>query len=129
MLPAIRNLRDAAYELARAALYGAVVTSVWFAIESLFPTQPFPLPLYSVPIIGAAGGIAWNLLGRVPLRGRLWYYCRWIIISTTGFAVTSSWSSFGLTDVLITVGFGIASGIGIGYFAEGITTNGRDETP
>ena len=111
--------RGAGYNLARPIVFGAVAASLWFAIESILAPQPLPLPDYAVPILGAAGGAIWHLLERVPLRGRIWYFCRWSIVGSPVYL----WGFFGggpvsLADVLITLAFMIGSGIGLGYYAE-----------
>jgi hypothetical protein len=120
-----------AYRIARAALYGAVIASAWFALASLFIPRKFPVPVYYVPIIGATGGAAWHALGRVPLEGRVWYYCRWILVAIfgglgliLGITLSSRLASVGpaapprIIDVLETLGMFVFSGIGLARYAE-----------
>lgn len=114
-----------AYKLGRAALYGAVIATAWFALANLFILRTFPVPVYYVPVMGATGGAVWHALGRVPLQGRIWYYCRWILVSIVGglwlivgLASSEPTASLGIVDVLVTLGMFVLGGIGLGRYAE-----------
>lgn len=113
------------YGLARAALYGAVIATAWFALASLFIPRTFPVPVYYVPVMGATGGAVWHALGRAPFQGRLWYYCRWIVVSIVGglwlivgLASSEPGASLGILDVLATLGMFVLGGIGLARYTE-----------
>jgi len=125
------NSRSEAYRLAHAALYGAVIATAWFALANLFIPRTFPVPVYYVPVMGATGGAVWHALGRVPLQGRAWYYCRWILVSIVGGlwlmlgsslseppASSAPATSLRIVDVLETLGIFVLGGIGLAHYAE-----------
>lgn len=130
--------RGEAYRLARAALYGAIIATAWFALASLFIPRTFPVPVYYVPVMGATGGAVWHALGRVPLQGRLWYYCRWILVSIVGglWLIAGGTLSEGVGSVgpaagpgiigaVETLGIFVLCGIGLAHYAERLKAHER----
>lgn len=106
-------------QMLRAVLFGAVAASAWFAVERILFRLPFPLPVYAAPVIGGAGGAVWSLLDRVPLRGRIWHYCRWVLIGSV--AYVPFFGEAGPVDIptaLMILVVVLGSGIGLGYYAE-----------
>lgn len=118
----VRHWRGETYRLARAAFYGAVLASVCYTLVSALTLRTFPGPLYYIPIMGGTGGAVWHLLDRVPLTGRGWWYCRWVIVTFVGYMCILLPSMFSerpaISELLGILGIVVASGISLAHYAE-----------
>jgi len=110
------------FELVKAALRngmaGAGLGTFWMLIGSIHAGRPSTQVAFLVVVGGFVGGLVWFLTGKLPVRGRWWYYARCALIGMTAFLLIVLTDLHDATPqvVLIPLPLAAAAGALVGWY-------------